>query len=1347
MIRIPASNCSQYATCGSCSASGDPLCAWCPSSGSCVMKVENGVVCNDVIGSSNRCPVLHADDVDLDRMTTVTVSLNPWPFNTKRPHSYFCDFGFRGMSSITEGTLVSGGNTIVCSLPRFNQNDHAQFSVSIRLLAEFTYNGDERVEVAALDEVTFFKCSSLRNCSSCAGSLNGKCNWCFSTQNCSSSVQSCSQWPVLRTENCPALGGIMDSGIAVPSVSYPFGATSLRSPLRLKVKSGSDILRDQSLSPKCLFKYGGGRIWEEVPAQRENDGYILCQIQNLKTPKVNDTDLLEGNSREFNLKISVSVARNLEIDYEGVEDGMFLSFYSCSPSRHAHKTSNTCGHCKALDSKWGCVWCGSPKGCVPAGVCEGSSVGNGAVCTASIGSFQPVTGPIDGGTSLTISTVDLDTEISQLRVTVASVECEIDRQRTKPPDTVVCSTGNARNGDRNRPGTVKLIGPKGVIAESNSQYHYLSVLHDKRVIVEPTYGPQSGGTVVSLEGLHIGTGSTHKVWMGSSKCNEVVRLHDHRLRCITSKSFAPNFETIHLVVDDFNSSQYLNFNEQPKFLYKSDPVAEVVPTSVDHGRLQIAPRGGSLVKVVGTGLNSSSVPTFVLRFGHVLVNSPCQIHQSNLLVCRSPNINKFNFNASRQFSDYGLRFSETLEFWSRDHRNWPLFELTADPEFQKATIDVATGILTISGKNLNGSFNEADYNITIIGQKCSVRDLTSQVIICMVNVKPPADNSTFIPIENMAHSPIEIVLGGQLPPIVVSSPQPVDGNDMVDNFMKMFSQNAMIIGIPIAAVLVLVIIVIVIACVASRSKRNAKKFDKSSQGLHNDHQQQQLSRFQRRIFADQTTVTPQEVRWNGELPFHKYRDYCQNFFFPVNDDYRTLQTPPDVANIGVAELERFYRLLLHENFLVAFVNALENPQQHFKHSDITRNAALLSVVLQPHMVYHTQVIRRLLDDLISKTEQRNPNELKQLLRRAEHVVERMLANWLAMCLYDHVLSGPGHALFRLSRACHLKTTSGKVDPNTGRSLYALSERSLLQDPSEPLEITLNIFDNVRTAIQTEEGRRTVIVLDCDTVAQAKAKILDAIYEGVPFSARLTPSDCEIQFVQSDGKRIDLPDDTTGKRDGTMKKPLLIKSFNIENNTKVIIRRAQTGTYGTNTTSLKSVVSQQSSHGGAASSGSGDTHSLLNGSPAIPSSTRPLVATTSGSQNSSAFYDNGGISVYLGDEQKTPGGTRKHGGILNNNRRRGSERGDKRGSRNSNSSSAIAATAIGESANPPSEYFLSLLLITKVCAFDFWVSDLLIQFFLFFTEKSPRTYRQSLHLAVPVTKSQRFNLSTGYSISL
>ena len=68
--------------------------------------------------------------------------------------------------------------------------------------------------------------------------------------------------------------------------------------------------------------------------------------------------------------------------------------------------------------------------------------------------------------------------------------------------------------------------------------------------------------------------------------------------------------------------------------------------------------------------------------------------------------------------------------------------------------------------------------------------------------------------------------------------------------------------------------------------------------------------------------------------------------------------------------------------------------------------------------------------------------------RTESVVEKLLTNWLSLCMYPYLKSHVNKSLFMLYKAIKHQTEKGPVDAVTGEARYSLSEDRLLREKTE-----------------------------------------------------------------------------------------------------------------------------------------------------------------------------------------------------------------------------------------------------------------------------------------------------------
>lgn len=80
----------------------------------------------------------------------------------------------------------------------------------------------------------------------------------------------------------------------------------------------------------------------------------------------------------------------------------------------------------------------------------------------------------------------------------------------------------------------------------------------------------------------------------------------------------------------------------------------------------------------------------------------------------------------------------------------------------------------------------------------------------------------------------------------------------------------------------------------------------------------------------------------------------------------------------------------------------------------------------------------------------------------------------------------GQPLYLLFRAVKNQLEKGPIDVITGEARYSLSEQKLIRQ-----KMDVEVID---VAVDLEDGLRVPVkMLDCDTISQAKEKLLDAMY--------------------------------------------------------------------------------------------------------------------------------------------------------------------------------------------------------------------------------------------------------------
>ena len=87
-------------------------------------------------------------------------------------------------------------------------------------------------------------------------------------------------------------------------------------------------------------------------------------------------------------------------------------------------------------------------------------------------------------------------------------------------------------------------------------------------------------------------------------------------------------------------------------------------------------------------------------------------------------------------------------------------------------------------------------------------------------------------------------------------------------------------------------------------------------------------------------------------------------------------------------------------------------------------------------------------------------------------------------------------MYLLYRAVKSQLEKGPIDVITGEARYSLSEHKLIRQKMD--------VEVINITVETDDGLKIPVkVLDCDTVSQAKEKMLDALFKSSPVSKRPT----------------------------------------------------------------------------------------------------------------------------------------------------------------------------------------------------------------------------------------------------
>ncbi|XP_050790127.1 plexin-C1 [Gopherus flavomarginatus] len=280
----------------------------------------------------------------------------------------------------------------------------------------------------------------------------------------------------------------------------------------------------------------------------------------------------------------------------------------------------------------------------------------------------------------------------------------------------------------------------------------------------------------------------------------------------------------------------------------------------------------------------------------------------------------------------------------------------------------------------------------------------------------------------------------------------------------------------------------------------------------------------------------------GTVPFLDYKHFALRTFFPESSGFASIFIEDMHTNVSRSRdprqkdesLTMLHALICNKDFLVTLIHTLEK-QKNFSVKDRCLFASFLTIALQSKLVYLTHILEVLTRDLMEQSSNTQP---KLMLRRTESVVEKLLTNWMSVCLSGFLRETVGEPFYKLVTALNQRINKGPVDVTTCKALYTLNEDWLLWQVTEFKPVALNVFFE---KIPEDECADTCLdieanVLDCDTIEQAKEKIFQAFLNknGSLYGLQLREIGLELQSGAQQKELLDIDGSSVILEDGITK---------------------------------------------------------------------------------------------------------------------------------------------------------------------------------------------------------------------
>ncbi|XP_058390946.1 plexin-B3 [Diceros bicornis minor] len=1102
--RVSVADCPQSSDCTSCLQARDPLCGWCILQGRCTRKGQCGRAAqpNQWLWSyekDSRC--LHVQSLlpahhPRQEQGQVTLSVPRLPTLTMDEY-FHCAFGDYDSLAHVEGPHVA------CVTPPQDQlplNPPGTDHITLPLALMF-----EDVAVAATN-FSFYDCSAVQAlevaapCRACVSSL-WRCHWCPQSSHCvhgehcpegERTIYSAQEVDVQERGPgaCPQV-----EGLAGP-VLVPVGWESR---LALRVWNLQHF-RGLPASYHCWLELPGEL--RKLPASLEemagDTSLIYCQAQQFHPSMA---------QRELPVPIYVTWGKGQRLDNTRP---LHVTLYDCAVGHP------DCSHCQAANRSLGCLWCshGQPT-CRYGPLCPPGAVE--LLCpTPSIDTIEPLTGPPEGGLALTILGSNLGRDFADVRdaVSVAGQPCSPDPSLYRTSARIVCVTSPAPNGT---------VGPIQVAIKSRppgiSTQHF--TYQDPVLLsLSPQWGPQAGGTQLTIHGQHLQTGGNISAFVGGQPCPIQEPVCPEAIVCHTMPQASPGEAVVRVV---FGHAQRTLLTSP--FRYTADPQLLVAEPSVSFRG------GGRLIRVRGTGLNvvrrpllsvwleavvevqaagaqprdlmprrSCGAPAAAphaciqLEGGLLQCSTVCSVNSSSLLLCWSPAVP----DGARPQRVFFALDNVHVDFASANGGQDFLYQ--PNPRLAPLSREGPTrpyrlkpgNVLDVEGEGLNLGISKEEVRVHIGDGECLVKTLTLTHLYCEPppQAPQPTNGSSTLPQFVVQMGNVRLALG----PVQYEA-EPV---------LSAFPIEAQV-GLGVGAAVLTAAVLLLTLMYRHKSKQALRDYQKVLVQLEN--LEIGVGDQCRKEFTDlmtEMTDLSSDLEATG-IPFLDYHTYAERVFFPGHGGcplQPVLEGPGEESRRAPMRhgLTQFSNLLNSKLFLLTLIHTLEE-QPSFSQRDRCHVASLLSLVLHSKLEYLTDIMRTLLGDLAAHYVHKNP---KLMLRRTETMVEKLLTNWLSICLYAFLREVAGEPLYMLLRAIQYQVDKGPVDAVTGKAKRTLNNSRLLREDVEfrPLTLMVLVGPGAGGASGSSAAQRVPArVLDTDTITQVKEKVLDQVYKGTPFSQR------------------------------------------------------------------------------------------------------------------------------------------------------------------------------------------------------------------------------------------------------
>ncbi|XP_069580096.1 plexin-B2-like [Brachyistius frenatus] len=1109
ITKVPVEACHLKTDCQSCIGMKDPYCGWCVLEGRCTRKQEcsGSTEKNTWLWSPNQQCVqiegFNPPNLSCKKTRQVDISIPRLP-RLRPSDSLQCVFG----TFVTAAVMVFDSQVrVTCSLPdpveippTPEQQDYV--SVPVRILV------NSRIKVTS-GEYQFYNCAATvrKNqntpCIACVTSQWG-CQWNAQDHSCSDSDEAVDGEHIVKPQQpdrCPQFESpeplMIPVGFEIP---ITFQGRNLKIYTGRTFSIGTELMKhkeeEASQYPSSKFRFKG----YEFSYDKQQEVNVSFHIKDRDTERKIDSTLT-------------------------------VVLYNCSVGRE------DCSLCKHADAKYQCVWCTASQACVYRELCPSPQP---AQCPdPEISDIIPRYGPLNGNISVTIKGSNMGIKKEDIKkITVAGVECVHQKDRYSVSTSVVCKIGPAKRippydlpVKPDNSGAVEIQVEGGRTGKSQVIFTYRD---PKPKIIDPVKGPAAGGTVITIKGddLDTATKADVVVTVGGVPCE--VLSFGAEITCKTGRFRGQKVPSDQLTVT-VKYGENTTKDIPATYQYADNPkITDYYPkASFVCGRR---------IVVVGNGFDLIQTATMKVR------PSPDEFSQNTAPVefvqqALSKNDTVLQFHSPPVNCCSDVQSLRTVLQLDNVREELKYFDYHPDPTFNQLVKNVITetSVIIVTGRGFSKAMTAKEAQAFVGDASCHVNILQDDKLILEAPSSQPKARSKRQR-RDTTNDLLELVVK-------------FGHGKWTVGFVYYARKDDIPLAIIIPAVIVpmLLFIAVSVYCYRRKSQQAEREYEKVKHQLEN--LEESVRDRCKKEFTDLMIEMEDHTSElsEGRIPFLDYKNYTdRTFFLPsedgANDPMITGRIQiPEVRRATVSQaLNQFSNLLNSKTFLINFIRTLES-RPDFNARSRGYFASLLTVALHGKLEYYTDIMRTLLLELMDEhVQSKNP---KLMLRRSETVVERMLCNWMSICLYQFLRDTAGEPLFKLYKALKHQVEKGPVDAKMKKAKYTLNDTGLLGDDVEYSVLTLQVLVHGEGPDVTP-----VKVLNCDTISQVKEKIIEQVYRNLPYSQRPKVESVALEWRPGSTGQILSDLDLTSQREGRWKRLNTLAHYNVRDNATLVLSR-------------------------------------------------------------------------------------------------------------------------------------------------------------------------------------------------